>query len=161
MRPNESSDAEEQRIRYKIEKRHQEWQAFALHIAVYFMVNLVLWGLWGVFNYIPGAHQAIVSALGMNTEVTRALTLPIPLIIMLGWGVGLVAHYIHYYIEFGPGLDRRDREIEREIERYREQKRAFEKPKNDRRVHLELTEDGEIEEVNDVESSDVSKHANR
>jgi hypothetical protein len=142
---NDKIKEEEARIRSRLDKRYQEWQAFVLHAVVYITTNLVLWALWGAVNFKPVVRDMVVNA--TDESFVRFLSLPIPLVIMLLWAVGLVAHYVHYYIEFGPGADRHEANVQREIERYKAQVAAYEKPKNDEHSHLELNDDGEIEEV--------------
>lgn len=140
--------AEEARIRQKLNKRYQEWHGFAIHAVVFFMVNLILWIAWALLHFNPSAREAFTNLTDSASLVDALSSIILPLLVTLGWGVGLVAHYAHYYIEHGPGLDRHEAAVQREIERYRASK-AYEKPKNEERSHLELTEDGEIEEVYD------------
>ncbi len=142
---------EEARIRFKLEKRYQEWQGFAIHGVVYLLVNIILWLLWGALAFVPAVRDIAISLTGF-TVVEDLSNIILPIVITLGWGVGLAAHYVHYYMEYGPGADRNEAHIQREIQRYRDQVASYEKPKNDHRTHLELTEDGEIEERTDNEA---------
>jgi len=71
------------------------------------------------------------------------------LFVVLGWGVGLLIHYLDYYYEAGGGAERRERAIHQAIEREVALRRGEvydDKPKRD--PHIHLTEDGELEEVN-------------
>jgi len=136
---------EETRIRARLNKRYQEWQGFAIHGVVYLLVNLFLWLLWLGVNYKSIFTDAMLAV--TNESFMHFLALPLPLIVTLAWGVGLAAHYVHYYIEYGPAADRHEARVQREIERYKEQIAAYEEPKNNERSHLELNDDGEIEEV--------------
>lgn len=135
---------EEEKIRRKIEKRYKERQGLFIHLLVFVIMNLLFWGMW--LLVLPSATPLIKDA-----EVVAATQFPWPLIITFGWGIGILAHFFDYYNKYGPGADRREDAIAREIQRQRERSLAFEKPKNDadRRTRLELTDDGEIIEVED------------
>ena len=69
----------------------------------------------------------------------------------------MVAHYADYHNKYGRGANRREAEIQREIEREQARRGSFsmEKPKNEQRMRL--TEDGELEEVPDDEISEAEK----
>jgi 2TM domain-containing protein len=121
---------DEKRIRHQIEKRYEDRQGLIIHASIFVLVNLAIWLIW-LFT-MP--------------------EFPFALIVTLGWGSGMLAHFLSYYYKYGKGADRREEAIQREIERYRT---AYEKPKNDTR--LELTDDGEIEEVYMDEDARVSK----
>ena len=63
--------------------------------------------------------------------------------VTLVMSIGIVSNIVEYYNKYGPGAERREAGIQREIERERE-RLGYEKPKNDSRMRL--TDDGEIEE---------------
>lgn len=137
--------SEEQRIRRRIEKRHQERQGFIIHLLIFIVINLMFWVMWGgVSSYLP-------TWIGeMPPEVPREFvdgTFPWPIFITLPWLIGLIGHYLSYFSQHGPGAMRREALIQREIERARERSLAYEKPKNDAYRRLELRDDGEIVEV--------------
>ncbi len=111
---NFESDTE---IRKRIEKRYKMRQELYIHIASYVVANVVFWIMF---------HATWV------------------LWITFGWGIGIVSHIIDYYSKYGGGAERKEAEIQREIERERE-RLGYEKPKND--SHVRLTDDGELEEV--------------
>jgi serine/threonine protein kinase len=124
---------EEEKIRRRVEKRIEERQELRIHMVVYVMVHLLLWTIW------------LLSGRGF----------PWPLIVMFGWGIGMVAHYMDYQQKHGVGAARREREIERELEKARRQGRipaedaVFEqkaKRKNEDLAdeHVRLAEDGEL-----------------
>lgn len=119
---------DEKRIRQQVEKQFKEREGLIIHSVIFLMINALLWMIY--FFLISPEDRGF----------------PWPLIVTLGWGSGMVAHVITYYNQFGGGALRREEAVQREIERYRES-RAYEKPKNEKRPHMELTADGEIEEV--------------
>jgi len=138
---------EEERIRRRIEKRYKERQGLVINITAFVLVNIMLWSIWFF------SSQSEFIALGEGTSAE--FPFPWPIFPFLGWGIGLVAHFIEYSSKYGRGAERREEAIEREIERERARSGAFEKPKNDR--HMRLTEDGELEEVIDDEISQAAK----
>ena len=86
-----------------------------------------------------------------------ATGLPWPIFVTLFWGIGIVSHILSYNAKYGRGAEQREEAIQREIDRQRERSAAYEKPKNDRPTHLELTDDGEIQEVYEDEASRADK----
>ncbi len=126
-------------IRQRVELRFQHRYAFYWHVAVYTLVNMVLWVVYGFMTQIGGHYVPLI-----GTFVPIAF-FPWPLIVMAGWGIGLVAHGLNYYIRYGGGAMRRQAAIQREIEREIAWNTAYEKPKND--LPMRLTDDGELEEV--------------
>ena len=87
----------------------------------------------------------IVEAIG-DADVSRVMEFPWPLIVMFGWGAGLIGHAVDTFIN--PAHNgKREEAIQREIERERERLRMdgytlVDKPKND--FNMRLTEDGEL-----------------
>ncbi|MFW5691037.1 MAG: protein kinase domain-containing protein [Chloroflexota bacterium] len=130
LQAHEASLPDEQRIRRQVEKRIEERNDFYSHLAIYVAVNAMLWTIWAVAG---GGF-------------------PWPIFPTMGWGIGIVAHYVSYWQEHGPGRLRRDEEIEREIRRERERmlRQTDAKPKNDAHYRqdadreLRLTQDGEL-----------------
>jgi len=131
------AEFDENRVRKQIEKRYEERQGLIIHAVIFVMVNIAMWLVW---------YYAQVD-------------FPFPIIITMGWGSGMLAHFLTYYYKFGGGAAKRDEAIEREIERYRERTGYYEKPKNERRV--ELTEDGEIEEIYEDEVPESGRRRRR
>jgi hypothetical protein len=125
-------------IRQRVEKRYKERQDLIIHFAVFVLSNLVIWGLW--FLFLAGPF-------------------PWPLIVTLGWSVGIVSHFLTYYFKYGAGANRREDAIERDVEQEMARRVIYEKPKNDE--HVRLTEDGELEEVSDDEISQAGKRNRR
>jgi hypothetical protein len=133
-----------QTIRKRVEKRIKQRQEYFMHLAIYVIVNLCLWGIW----------------------FFTSRSFPWPAIPMLAWGIGIGIHSVEYF--FGASMERnREEMIEREIRR--EKMRLYgdpdyddaevSKPKrhsNDRNVRL--TDDGEIVDGDtEVEAKRVSR----
>jgi hypothetical protein len=120
----------EDEIRRRVEKRYQKRQELYWHIGAYLVANAVFWLMF---------HQMWI------------------LWITVGWGVGVISHILDYYNKYGGGAERRETEIQREVEREMTLRGAYEKPKNDD-VQMRLTDDGELEAVPDGEISGAEKH---
>ncbi|HEX2621871.1 MAG TPA: hypothetical protein VHL11_17055, partial [Phototrophicaceae bacterium] len=86
---------------------------------------------------------------------------PWPLIVSLGWGIGMFSHFIGYYNKYGAGRERREALIQSEIERERSRTMST-KAKNEDNYDpaLRLTEDGELTESY-VEEIDEQKRKRR
>jgi hypothetical protein len=68
---------------------------------------------------------------------------PWPVLVSMGWGIGLAAHGVDTYFQTGNRIRAKEAAIQREVERERE--RLYdEKPKRSRLV---IAEDGELMEV--------------
>ncbi len=129
------SDADQyDAIRKRVEKRYKAKQELIIHIASYVATNI---GLWWFFGNIGGQWW-----------------LPW---VTLGWGIGVVVNFFDYYNKYGGGVERREAEIQREIEREKERLGLYEKPKNESRVRL--SEDGELEEI--VDEDDYTSQQKR
>lgn len=137
-------------IRRRVEKRFKARQELQIHFAAYVIVNVML---WIVYLALAGGVQFP----GMSGGELEGMNFPAPILVTLGWGIGMIAHVIDYYNKHGGGLERRENAIQREIDRELMRQQS-EKPKRDQR--LRLTEDGEIEELVD-EDSDVSYKQHR
>jgi tRNA A-37 threonylcarbamoyl transferase component Bud32 len=135
----EASLSEEERIRRRVEKRFKERQGLIIHFVAYVMVNFMLWAIWA-----GGSITSLIQAQEPSIP-TGMLGLPWPLFVTIGWGIGMISHYINYYSKYGSGAERREQAIQREIERERERSMAQDydlKPKR-----MRLTDDGELEEA--------------
>jgi hypothetical protein len=96
-------------IRHRVEQRINKRKEFFIHVSIYVIVNVFLWLLWAFLN-------PFLSSLLPDVPFIQA---PWPLIVTLGWGIGVSIHAIVYYFET-IGLDRaREREFDLEIERER------------------------------------------
>ncbi len=116
-------------IRRRVEKRYKKRQELITHIASYVIVNAMLWSFFGRDGWVMW--------------------------VTFGWGIGVVSNIIDYYTKYGPGAQRREDEIQREIDREMARNATYEKPKND--AHMRLTDDGELEEVSEDEDSWAEK----
>lgn len=130
----------EERIRERVERKYKKRQELSGHITSYLLVNTMLWVIW----FVTGS------------------SFPWPIFATLGWGVGVVMHYLEYRQKYGSGAEKLERMVEEEMERERmrlEGDAYFEKPKRDARIRL--TEDGELEEIIDDEISQAGKRKRR
>lgn len=100
---------EESRLRRSIAKRMKARSELAGHLAVYLAINAGLWMIW----LFTGAG------------------FPWPLFPTFFWGIGVVAQIAEYYEKYGPGRQRREEAIERELQRERE-RITIDKPKKNK-----------------------------
>lgn len=133
-----------QAIRKRVEKRFKQRQEFMIHLAVFVITNVGLWGLW----LLLGGGFAW------------------PAIVTMGWGIGLLIHGITVYTE-ATMEQRREEMIDREIRR--EKMRVYGDPDYDESLlskpkrggndpALRLTDDGEIVAAeDDLTSKRVSR----
>lgn len=112
-------------IRKRVERRYKKRQDLITHIASYVIINAMLWFFF---------HDSWV------------------LWVTFGWGIGVVSDIINYYTKYGPGAQRKEDEIQREVDREMARRGVYEKPKND--TQMRLTDDGELEEVPDDEADE-------
>ncbi len=130
------------RIRDRVVQPMTKRREFADHLAVYVTINTMLWVI-----YISTGFLA---------------PLAWPLIVMLGWGIGLVAHGTEVVTTAS-----RENAIERAIERERDQLYESEKPKHEERLDdsydVRLTEDGEFTEsmVEEIDAEEKQKRDRR
>lgn len=126
------SDAERyDEIRRRVEKRYKKKQELIIHIVSYVLTNIAFWIFFDGASWVAW--------------------------VTFGWGIGVVANIFEYYNKYGGGVERREAEIEREIEREKERLGLYEKPKND--VQVRLSDDGELEEI--VEDDYLSEKQRR
>jgi hypothetical protein len=128
--------SEYDKIRQRIEKRMKKREEVIQHGVAFVLVNAMM---WGIYVFSGGLAEG---------------SFPWPIFVTFGWGIGMVTHYLEYYNKYGMGAERREDQIEREVEREMARRGYYEKAKNDDPVRLELTEDGEIEEVYDEGSGE-------
>ncbi len=93
----ELTEAEERKIRKRIEKRIEERNGLIWHFASYLGVNLFLFFVNDFTPIWP---------------------------LLFFWGIGMVGHFMDYYNKYGAGRNRREAEIQREIDRERERRYA-------------------------------------
>lgn len=149
---NRKPVSDEERIRRKIQKRYEERTGLIIHLTIYIVMQLVFWGMWA------GSQDLFATLFTEGTIPFEALNFPWPAIVTFFWGIGVFANIMDYYNKYGPGVEKRERLIQEELERERQRKMETyydEKPKRDRRVRL--TEDGELEDVPEDDYADYSK----
>lgn len=160
LEQNKKPLSEEEIIRRRIEKRDSEFRGFFIHLIFYLVFNLIFWALWANMPEI----SAILSQVTVDQDVVQVIRevqqIPWPLYPTLGWGIGIFIHAISYYSKYGPGARRRERYIQREIERERlrkgyvtipdyagqKSKRKRDRRQEDTAPAVRLTEDGELTE---------------
>lgn len=126
------SDAEQyDEIRRRVEQRYKKKQELIVHIVSYVLTNIAFWIFFNGASWVAW--------------------------VTFGWGIGVVANIFEYYNKYGGGVERREAEIQREIEREKERLGLYEKPKNDMQVRL--SDDGELEEI--VEDDYLSEKQRR
>ena len=121
-----SSDILEEKLRKYAEKKLQARTELRTHALAFLFFNPMLFVIW----FMTGSSFLWV------------------LIPLMGWSIGLFAHYMEYSTKYGRGREKREEFIAREMERERARMYASEKPKNDFGDvrGLRLTEDGELSE---------------
>ncbi len=129
----------EERIRQQVEERIKARNELITHLVIYIATNGFLWVVYGLLAGLGGI-----------------CAFPWVLIVMFGWGIGVVANLLEYYNKHGAGALRREQEIAQALEQARrrgqlagvDESFVIDKLKNedldDRRVRL--TDDGEFSE---------------
>ncbi len=128
------------RIRQQVTEPLTKRREFADHLAVFVLINLMLWFIYGVTNF---------------------LGFPWPLIVTLGWGIGLVAHGAEVLSNSS-----RESAIDRAVEQERDRLSLSEKPKRDRFAdsrEVHLTEDGEFTDsmIEEIDAEEKAKRDRR
>ena len=131
-------------IRRDVEKGFKQRFVFYAHLIAYILISILFWIIYGL---TADMRWQFLSLLSIDERILPLLRLPWPLIVMLGWGVGLLTHGLNFYGRYGGGAIRREAAIQHEIEREMARTTAYEKPKND--VSMRLTDDGELEVIED------------
>ncbi len=126
----------QKKIRKRITKPFEERKEFFIHASIFAIINIMLFALW---------------SRGLGTEL--GIEFPAPILVLIGWGIGLVAHGANVF--FG-NLMKNMRELAIEAELEREHERIYGKPKHKpkRDERLMLTDDGELQEIIEDESGD-------
>ncbi len=142
--PGMSEEEIERIVRYRVKKRQDKQREFIIHAGIYIMINGGLWFLWA----------------------TEAGGFPWPFIVMAGWGIGLFAHFMDMIQSFSSVQSRRDAIVQREIEREKERIGLYEKPKREslqksKRAPMRVSDDGELEPVDDADYDDEEEDAPR
>ncbi len=81
--------------RRKVEQRYDARQELLQHALPFVIVNVVLWGIW----------------------LTSGAGFPWPIFVTGGWGIGFLSHGLDYYNKHGRGAQKREAEIEAEVQR--------------------------------------------
>ena len=123
-----SEDQDYREIRKRVERLYNARKEIFIHTAVFVVINVVMWYGW---RFTP---------FGQSFDVIW------PLLITGGWGAGYIGHLIDYLMKQAS-----EKAVQREIERERAWRDGTldEKPKRDQRARL--TEDGELEIIQDEE----------
>lgn len=83
-------------LRRRAERRVESVNGFRIHLAIYVLVNLLLWVIWAFSG--------------------GTTTIPWPVFVTLGWGIGLLAHG---WTVYGQNEDRREAQIKAEMDKLR------------------------------------------
>ena len=102
-------------IRRRVEKKFDERRDLLTHGIAYAAVNIMLWVIW----------------------LLEMGGFPWPMFVTLFWGIGIFGHYIDYYNKHGKGAQKREAQIEAEIER----QLALERARAELGSHERLDED--------------------
>ncbi|MCC6804109.1 MAG: 2TM domain-containing protein, partial [Anaerolineae bacterium] len=146
------------RVRDRVNAALNKRREFVQHLAVYLCINVMLWVIFFASASVP--------------FLSFAGGFPWPLIVMLGWGIGLVSHGFEAITSIS-----RERAISRAVERERDRLYDAEKPKRDRDLtdpsdrsfeargtrDVRLTEDGEFTDsmIADIEADEKAKRDRR
>ncbi|MCS7072418.1 MAG: 2TM domain-containing protein, partial [Anaerolinea sp.] len=94
-------------LRRRAERQVKERNDFFGHLSAFVLVNLLLWVLFAFTN----------GTAFFGPDFPLDTTFPWPLIVMLGWGAGLLAHGIETFFETGKRAARRIVRVHQEFER--------------------------------------------
>jgi hypothetical protein len=142
----EKGMTQEEIIRKRIEKKLEERQGLIIHGAAFVAVNTMLFMIW------------LFTSIGEGEPIFPWFLMP-----LMGWGIGMFAHFMEYNNQYGRGRDKREALIAREMERERSRLYGLEseKSKNDfvDTRGIRLTEDGELSEsfIQQLEEDDYNK----
>ena len=156
LRPRKDKPAMEKRkmqtpleldIRRRVEAKYEERNALLIHLASYVGVNVVVWAIW----------------------LLQTGGFPWPLFVTFFWGIGMVGHALDYYHKHGGGAQKREEQIQEEVQRQlrqmeeRENRLSMEEEQLERaEVYtldnykgrgLRLSDDGELEDFELVEEA--------
>ena len=132
------------RIRDRAVQPITKRREFADHLAVYICINIMLWIIYGTTGILSG--------------------FPWPLIVMFGWGIGLVFHGAETVMTGSSRENAVQRAIEQERERmYDEGEKPKRAMRSDDSREVRLTEDGEFTEsmVEEINHEEKQKRSGR
>lgn len=123
------------RIRRELNKTYRKRVEFYQQLGVYFIVIPMLWLVW-YFTLMLGWGGIF--------------TIPWPILVMIGWAIGLMDMGVKALGDSGRRAAERERAIQRELERRRvlesKAKRDSKLKREDEEPGLRLTQDGELTE---------------
>lgn len=127
----------EDEIRARVRQKMARRRRFMAHLVTYIVVNGVLWLGW--LTTLWTMRQ--MGGFDFDSWPFSMMRIPWPLVVMVFWGIFLLAHGIRAYQQT-TAQEREDLAVQREIERERKRlgEAAFEKPKR----HASLSDDGEL-----------------
>ncbi|MCC7209321.1 MAG: 2TM domain-containing protein, partial [Anaerolineae bacterium] len=96
---------DDRELRERVEKRLKARQEFTIHLTVYIIANLFLWFLW-----------FLMTGIGVGGEALADAGFPWPLIVMGGWGIGLVIHGLDVYSKTSAAALRYEARVQQEME---------------------------------------------
>ena len=127
MLKRKHDDPHEDAARQKIDKRYEERLGLYVHTAAYIGMNLVFWLMF----------------------LSSGAGFPWPLFVTAGWGIGYAAHTMNFYYTYGKGAEKKEAEIEAEIERqYR-----LAQMQDDRLYDFEPDADARVYDLDNVKAS--------
>jgi hypothetical protein len=119
----------EREIRDRVTRIYDKRTEFFSHLVAYVMVNGFVWLAW------------------ISTDSSARMTWILPAAMSVGWGMGLIIHMLDFINHIA-----RERAVEREIQKEREWRMSYEKPKRDRVTRL--SSDGELYDVVDDDETE-------
>jgi serine/threonine protein kinase len=148
----DGDDAVTARARKRVKKRMEERNSWLSHLAAYIIANCMLWAFFLI-----------------TTD-----SFPVWMIFVTGgWGIGVVSHSMEYYTKYGGGAERREAEIQREVERELELSGVKSKNKEKRSglslddldtqdsPSVRLTDEGELTDSFVEETEEIRKRSYR
>jgi len=100
---------DESMLRKRIEARFKKSTEFMGHLAAYVVINIVLWVIFNSTNHFAFIDDGL--------EFRQWMAFPWMMIVSLGWGSGLVAHFFDTYFQTGKRDERRYQAIRTELRR--------------------------------------------
>ncbi len=99
---------DEQAIRRRVEYQFKKRGEFFGHLVAFIFVNILLWAIFS---------NDLVSKVTTDPTALAAAKFPWPMIVTLGWGSGLAAHFVEVIYETGRRARRRAETIQMEFQR--------------------------------------------
>ena len=99
---------DEASVRRRIERRTKQRNGFLIHLGVFILVNSIIFLTSGVTQI--GFEEAIASTTN-GIDLSSLRNFNIALIVLLGWGGGLISHAIDVFYRTGKRMDARRRSV--------------------------------------------------